>query len=97
MIIGGHFDLDSKKEEIIELIKKTESENFWNNREESEHTLNELNTLKELVAKVENLELEINTNLEIINMIKEDDELLVEIETSSKEISSKDTSFAFPR
>ena len=89
MIIGGHFDLDSKKEEIIELTKKTESENFWNNREESEHTLNELNTLKELVAKVENLELEINTNLELINMIKEEDELLVEIESSSKEIEKK--------
>ena len=55
MILGGHFDLASKKEEIIALTKKTEDVNFWNNHEEAEHTLNELNSLKAQVNQINSI------------------------------------------
>ena len=80
--MGGHFDLASKKEEIRNLTKKTEDSTFWNNREEAEHTLNELNSLKELVSKVEHVEEEIKTNLELLDILEED-ENLEDIENST--------------
>lgn len=89
--MGGHFDLSAKKEEIIELTKKTENPSFWNNHEEAEQTLNELNSLKELVAKVEGLQTEIDANLEVIKLLEaeKDQELLIEVQTSTKEIEKQ--------
>ena len=46
MIYGGHFDIPSKKIDIDKLQKETEDNNFWNDREKSESTLNELKSLK---------------------------------------------------
>ena len=90
MKLGGHFDLPKKKEEIIRLLQITENPNFWNNHEEAEQTLNELNSLKELVAKVENLQIEVETNLEMMNLLEEKEEdLLEDIKNTSQEIEKK--------
>ena len=90
MISGGHFDLDKKKETIVELTKKTEDPSFWNDREEAESVLNSIKSLKELVAKVEGLETEIASSLEIIDLLEDDsEELIQEIENSTISVNQK--------
>jgi len=50
-----------------------------------------LNSLKELIAKVEGIETEIQANLDVLNLLDKEsaEELLPDIEKSSKEITSK--------
>ena len=89
--MGGYFDLPTKKEEIIRLTKKTEEPTFWDNHEEAEKTLNELNSIKELVAKIEGLQVEIEANLEITKLLTQEmeEDLLTEVEKSTEEITKK--------
>ena len=78
MIYGGHFDPEIKKERIKELEVEMNSSNFWDDKKRSEEVLNELNFLKSKLSKVEELKNKIESNLEIVEMLKEsnDNELL---------------------
>ncbi len=91
MIYGGHFDIPSKKIDIDKLQKETEDNNFWNDREKSESTLNELKSLKELVNSIETLKKEIESTLEIIKLLElePDNNLYEEIKESTKQIEEK--------
>ena len=77
MIYGGHFDPDNKKDRIKELENEMNGSNFWDDKKHSEEVLNELNSLKSKFTKVEELKNKIESNLEIVEMLKEnsDDEL----------------------
>ena len=55
LIYGGHFDIDFKKEEIKKLQSQTEQEGFWNDREQAENILREMNEKKSLVDQVEGM------------------------------------------
>ncbi len=75
MIYGGLFDPESKKKRITELDSKINEPNFWNDKKYSEEVLNEVNALKSKILKTEELKNNINSNLEIINLIKDNIDL----------------------
>ena len=78
MIYGGHFDPEVKKDRIKELELEMNNPNFWDDKTHSEEVLNELNYLKSKLVKVEQLKNNIESNLEMLDMLKEtsDEELL---------------------
>ncbi len=75
MNYGGHFDPEEKQKRIKELEKEVNNINFWNDKKHSEEVLNELNLLKSKIVKVENLKKNIEENIDIINLIKENSDL----------------------
>lgn len=70
MNYGGHFDTDSKYTKIKELEQKMLSENFWDDKKNSEQTVTELNSLKKVLNDISSLKDEIDTNLEFVEMLK---------------------------
>jgi len=82
MIYGGHFDLDSKQEEIKRLEEETSDINFWNDTNKAQETIDNLNILKETVSSVVDLKKRIEDNLDIIELllVEEDVELLQNLE-----------------
>jgi len=82
MIYGGHFDLDSKQEEIKRLEEETSDINFWNDTNKAQETIDNLNSLKETVSSVVDLKKRIEDNLDIIELllVEEDVELLQNLE-----------------
>jgi len=92
MNYGGHFDIPKKEQEIKELEEKTNNLSFWNDREEAEKVIKELNNKKDLVNKINTLKEKITDNLGLISLIEidYDEESLKEIEADiinlSKEI-----------
>ena len=91
MIYGGHFDPEIKKDRIKELESEMNSSNFWDDKNRSEEVLNELNFLKSKLSKVENIKNKIDSNLELILMLKEQvDEELLELVISDIKILETD-------
>lgn len=82
MIYGGHFDLDSKQEEIKVLEEETQGANFWNDTNKAQETIDNLNSLKETVSSVVELKKRVDDNLDIIELllVEEDAELLQNME-----------------
>lgn len=74
MILGGHFDLDSKQRRITALEKEMHEEGFWNNIEKSNEVNKELTSLKKILNKIQNTKKSIVDNQELINIL-EDNEL----------------------
>ena len=83
--------IESNLEKINELTHTTESQDFWNDREKAEETLSKLKELKDLVKSIEDLKLEIESTLEVLNLleIEEDENLYEDIKQSVNEISNK--------
>ena len=85
-ILGGYFDLDSKKKEIAELEKVTMELDFWNS-DDSKKVVLKLNELKKIVSKVDgfsDLEHSLRESLadsELLSIVAE------EIENLSKEVN----------
>ena len=82
MIYGGHFDLDSKQEEIKRLEEETQAIDFWNDNNKAQETIDNLNSLKETVYSVVDLKKRISDNLEVIELllVENDVDLLQNIE-----------------
>ena len=82
MICGGHFDILGKKNKINELEKETIKTDFWNDREEANKIIDEMNSLKEIVKMVEDLMSDISSDLELSELLLEtnDEELLHNLE-----------------
>jgi len=76
--LGGHFELDSKKNEIELLEKEMKQEGFWNNIELANEQNKKLSNLKKIVEEVENIENNIVDNLELINILEEPDFSILE-------------------
>ena len=91
MIYGGHFDINSQKEKINSLEQEISKENFWNDREQAEKIIKELNETKETVNSIENLIKKINDNLELIELLELeiDEKTLIELEKDTKDITNK--------
>ncbi len=87
MNYGGHFDCDSKQQELTELEKRSVSDNFWNNKEDAENIINKINDLKKLVEPLIKLKESIKINLEMLQLLEneEDDDIL---ESVSKEVQT---------
>ena len=75
MIYGGHFDPEVKKNRIKELETEMNNPNFWDDKSHSEEVLNELNLLKNKLSNIEELKLSIESNLEIANLIKDNNDI----------------------
>ena len=77
--MGGNFDLDNKLKIINDLEKETTKPDFWNNREKSEKTIKEMNSLKNETEEIISIKNEIESNLELIKLLDtEPDEALIE-------------------
>ena len=72
MIYGGHFDPNEKKLRIQSLQNEMNNPNFWDDKKHSEEVLSELNFLKSKITKVEELKNKIESNLELIEILKQD-------------------------
>ncbi len=72
MSYGGHFDISSKKETIKVLQEKMADAHFWDDKNESETIINELNELRNCTKAVDELLSQINDNILMIKMSKED-------------------------
>lgn len=94
MNYGGLFDPDNKLKRIKELENITLEPNFWNDKKKSENIINELNNLKNSLNNVEEIKTKINNNIEMINLLKEEqneeikEELINEIEIISEKLSN---------
>ena len=78
MNYGGHFDIAEKKERIKELEKASASSDFWNDQENANKVISEMNSLKEIVNMVENLLSDVSNDLELCELLLDsnDEELL---------------------
>lgn len=86
MILGGLFDLSSKKDELSSLEKEMESVDFWSDKTRANEVISRVNELKSDVDLVIDLENSISNNLEILSSLSlSDDEILEVIYDEYKE------------
>ena len=69
MILGGHFDLESKKKRILELESITSQPNFWEDLERANEINKELVSLKKTINQFSSIETEIKDNLELLMIL----------------------------
>ena len=83
---GGYFDPEDKQKRIIELEELMKNPNFWDDKRKSETIINELNSLKRIVDKTEELKNKISSNYSMVEELKEslDNDIkdLLEVEVS---------------
>jgi len=84
MKLGGHFDISKKQSEIKSLEDKLSDSDIWNNHELANSINSNLSSLKKIVDNYNTLHREIESNLELINIMEETDELYNEIIASLK-------------
>ena len=84
MNYGGHFDPEVKRNRIKELEIITLSDNFWNDKKNSDEVLSELNHLKNIISSISKLKDEITSSLDIIELLKleNDKELFSSLENN---------------
>ena len=82
MIYGGRFDIVSKKDEIKKLEEITAQQDFWNDRDSANKTIDEMNSLKEIVNMVESLLSDVESDIELSNLLllEEDENILHNLE-----------------
>ena len=86
MNYGGHFDPENKKKRIIELEEIVNNPNFWNS-DNSNEILSELSNLKSKLKDIEEIKNNIDSNLELANIIKDNyDDEVSQLITSEIEI-----------
>ena len=91
---GGHFEVDKKEKAIKKLEEEVLTPNFWNDRNHSEEVINKINLLKSKVGTLKNLILRIETDINDINDIEENDiEFLKIIEEDINEIKKEYETF----
>lgn len=77
MILGGHFDFDSKQKLFISLNQKMNDVNFWDDKEEANLILTRIRDLRNVIDPVLELDKSISNNLEVLKDldIEKDNEL----------------------
>ena len=83
--------LDELQSRLLDLEKLTESQDFWNNPENSAIVLSELNDLKKKISSFNVVKSLVETNQSFLELIQEenDPEIANELEKSIKETQSK--------
>ena len=74
MNYGGHFDPESKKKILLDLEDKINSPTFWQDKNNSEEVMNKYNSIKSRLSKVEHLKKMIDDNIDIINLLKQEED-----------------------
>ena len=87
MTYGGHFDIPTKKEDIKRLNEIVNQSSFWDDPKEAEKTLKKLNELKNIVEPLDNLKTNIETSLELLEIVdgQDQEELEKEIDNYNNE------------
>ena len=82
MTYGGHFDILGKKDRIKELENISMGPDFWSDRDSAQNIIDEMNSLKEIVNMVESLLNNVDSDLELSELLLEtnDGELLHNLE-----------------
>ncbi len=97
MNYGGLFDLDSKIKRLKELEGIMNASDFWNDKSNNEQVIQEFNNLKKLIEEINSQTEEINTNLELLELLKidfdEDIKLMLEnnIDVVNKKLTELET------
>lgn len=88
--LRSKLNIDSKKNELIELQKLTENPDFWNNNEEAQKVSQNISLLKNDIETVNQLE-ESAKSLAELDFMKADldAEMLASLETEIKELNKK--------
>lgn len=73
MICGGLFDVDKKLDEIKELENKMNSVDFWNDKTKADEVISNLNSLKKKVNGIIEMKKSIDSDLDIVEFLKEED------------------------
>ena len=91
MTYGGHFDIVSKKENIKKLEEITTKPDFWNDRDSANKTIDEMNSLKEIVNMVESLLSEVESDIELCDLLllDNDEEMLHNLEEDVNALRKK--------
>lgn len=89
------FDLARKKEEIKALEEETMSPDFWSDQKKAQHTIRQKNALQSIVEQYEQLDEQMHSLEETINVLKEemDEELMLMAEEEYQECLPKFDSF----
>lgn len=74
MNYGGHFEPESKKKILLDLEDKINSPTFWQDKNNSEEVMNKYNSIKSRLSKVERLKKMIDDNIDIINLLKQEED-----------------------
>ncbi len=82
--MGGHFDLEQKKEKITILENEMKQENFWSNIEIANELNKELVSLKKIVEQLEKTKKSLTDNLELINICEENELRFMEKEINEQ-------------
>ncbi|MBM7600549.1 peptide chain release factor 2 [Virgibacillus halotolerans] len=94
-ILGGLFDLDVKKERIEELEMRMATPDFWNNQDEAQKVIDEVNGLKSYVNKFEEIEEGLDDLEVTYELVKEeeDQELFEELNQEVTELIKEINNF----
>ena len=87
--MGGLFDLNSKKEQLIELEKKVNEPNFWDDIENANKVTIRLNSIKKELMEVEDINNNIALLEEYLSIYDEsmEDEVITLLELVNKTIN----------
>lgn len=86
--MGGHFDITKLKSDVNSLEEKMSDVNIWDNVNVANEVNKELTTKKKLLSEYESILNDINSALDLISLLKEenDDDLLSSIESDYSRI-----------
>ncbi len=70
---GGHFDFDTKNTHLNDLNKIINEADFWS-RDDKDSILKEYNGLKSILDSITKLKNKVESNIELINMLKTDND-----------------------
>lgn len=89
--LGGHFDLDSLEAQKSVLMSKTQDVNFWNDTANANKINQELASVTKVLDEYNYLNDSITANLEMIDMLKNenDDEMLSNLESEYKSLKER--------
>ncbi len=93
MNYGGIFDIDAKENEISELQKITEAENFWNDQNKARETMQEISDRKEWVQNWKRTSTAVDDAEAMLLLAEEDkdetleDDIISEIDSAAQKIA----------
>lgn len=72
MIYGGHFEVDSKLDEIKSLEAVSNDPSFWNDSENAKEVMLKINNLKSITDGIVSLKKDVVDNLDILSLLDDD-------------------------
>ncbi len=73
-IYGGHFDIDTLKENVAELTHKTEDPAFWNDRKTADNIISDITNKKNTINSIESIKKELEENIELLGLLEQEDD-----------------------